>query len=478
MRHSRLAHHLTRGPTGLFHFRLIVPADLRAVVGRSVIKQSLGTRAPSVAIVWAQALAVGYASAFAAHRGRVVPKPPPIEDILRAVREGRSKDYTIQGSPGGGFSITANGAEDHAMALEAIGKIPDSWRQAAAAPTAVAAPAPNQRIPITLADAIRKYEETDGPGLIANTSDGRKRSCKSFVEKFGAKTDATSITRPMAAEWGGDLIRNGASRETARNYVSHVAQIYDFLKRTGFTDENPVKGVIVIKKKEKRARLAAGHTWEPFDTYQLGQIYKPENLVRARTAHVRWAALIGLYTGARVGEVAQLYLRDFIQADGVHCIHITSQSDGQTLKTVSSERLVPIHRDLVRLGLLDRVNALRKKGEERLFPEVKLDGKAGPGNAVSKGFAYYLGLIDIRPRNKNGRVGFHSLRKTVIQELQGAHLSDDRRRALTGHEGADDVHTAHYMRPWRPDELASFLSGLKWAKWLDFDALKPLLASE
>lgn len=38
----RLAHHLLRHASGVFHFRLIVPADLQVLLGRRVIKQSLG----------------------------------------------------------------------------------------------------------------------------------------------------------------------------------------------------------------------------------------------------------------------------------------------------------------------------------------------------------------------------------------------------------------------------------------------------
>lgn len=126
-----------------------------------------------------------------------------------------------------------------------------------------------------------------------------------------------------------------------------------------------------------------------------------------------------------------------------------------------------------------RVEVLRERGEERLFPGVRLDGKAGPGNSVSKGFAYYVGIVGIRKRHPNGRVGFHSLRKNVIQQLQGTRLSDDRRRALVGHEGQGiDVHRLHYMRPWRVEELTEFFEGLKWGEWLDFGGVESILVPE
>jgi hypothetical protein len=48
---------------------------------------------------------------------------------------------------------------------------------------------------------------------------------------------------------------------------------------------------------------------------------------------------------------------------------------------------VPIHPDLLQLGILDWVADQRRRGCTRLLPTVKLDGKSGKGNAISKGFS-------------------------------------------------------------------------------------------
>lgn len=344
MRHARLPHHLTRGPTGLFHFRLIVPADLRATVGRSVIKHSLRTRSPGLAVFWAQALALEYAGAFARYRGRAMDKPPSVEEILRAHREGRTQDYTVKVTARG-VSIAADGAEDHARALEAIGKIPDLWRNEAH-PAGTASPsAPFARaLPsLSLDDAGRDYFQMEQRSLRRNTKEARTRAFESFKRHFGGLVSVSTITRPAASDWAKELVQGGSSKATVRNYVSHVAQIFDHLIRTGRLTDNPVKGVVIMKLREKAARLASGYTWEAFDDHQLREIYKPENLKRARTEHVRWAALIGLYSGARVGEVAQLYLRDFSKVDGIDYVSITNVNEDQTLKTDSSKRMVPIH---------------------------------------------------------------------------------------------------------------------------------------
>lgn len=138
-------------------------------------------------------------------------------------------------------------------------------------------------------------------------------------------------------------------------------------------------------------------------------------------------------------------------------MRFTTDSDGQTVKTEASKRLVPLHPDLIELGLWGRVERLREAGEERLFPGMRVDSKAGTGNAISKGFGHYLKQLKIGPRRANGTVGFHSLRKTVIG---GALLSSD--------EGGRDVPVVRRTRRrssrprrrtciWSPPHAASAL---------------------
>lgn len=66
----RLAHHLLRHPSGVFHFRLVVPADLRQVFGKKIVKISLRTKDPSAAKAYAYALGARYAQDFAEARGK------------------------------------------------------------------------------------------------------------------------------------------------------------------------------------------------------------------------------------------------------------------------------------------------------------------------------------------------------------------------------------------------------------------------
>ena len=63
-----------------------------------------------------------------------------------------------------------------------------------------------------------------------------------------------------------------------------------------------------------------------------------------------WSVLIGLYTGLRLGEIAQLYPTDIKRSRDFWYLDLTE--DGQrSCKTEAGERQVPLHPMLVQLGL-------------------------------------------------------------------------------------------------------------------------------
>lgn len=483
----RMPSYLVRHASGVWHFRLVVPKRFRVAWGVSVIKRSLYTTHPGLARARSHALALRYAAAVAAAgAGKGMSKRwdgDAVNDVLASIKANTSfgggiKEWKLRLPNGFEIDTGGDSPEHHRQGLEALQQASALFAALPVAPPVVASPAGP-----TLAEAMKNYGEVEAKEMLPNTWEQRLRAFKSFAAAVGAGTRVGAITREMASRWADGLMRAGQSRSTAKNAVSHVAQLFDALKTKGHVaGENPVRGVVKDTKRERVRRLADGFAWEPFEPEQLKRIFDPVNFQRAGPEHIRWGMLIALYTGARVGEIAQLYCRDFVKRDGVKCILFRADSDGQRIKTGSSgERLVPIHPVLLRLGLWKRVEHIAQAQLQagcnlRLFPGMHIDSKAGKGNSISKGFTYYLGKLGIKSRRANGTVGMHSLRKTVIQALQGYKpLPEERRRALVGHEPGEDVHSTNYMRPWTAGELRAYERGLKWGEWLDIDGLIPLL---
>lgn len=128
-----------------------------------------------------------------------------------------------------------------------------------------------------------------------------------------------------------------------------------------------------------------------------------------------WLPLLMAYTGARREEVAQLLVTDIEQDEesGAWCIAIRPGL-GKSLKTASSRRRVPLHDDLLALGLLDYRNSIPAEG--RLFPKLK-PHKDGLGHAVGKTWDKYLqDEVKLQTTAKPAH-GFRHAFKTLCREV-------------------------------------------------------------
>lgn len=127
-----------------------------------------------------------------------------------------------------------------------------------------------------------------------------------------------------------------------------------------------------------------------------------------------WVPLMGLFTGARLEEICQLYVKDFEQTEaGVWYISIEPDED-KRLKNKTAKRKVPIHDALIRLGLLKRVEHLKMRGFERLFPDLKKSVKLDRySDAFSKWFTRFRRDTGIGIGDEEGKKTFHSFRHTL-----------------------------------------------------------------
>jgi integrase len=149
-----------------------------------------------------------------------------------------------------------------------------------------------------------------------------------------------------------------------------------------------------------------------------------------------WLPVMGMFTGARLGELAPLRLSDIAEdaGSGVTFISIVEDvEDGKSLKTASSRRMVPVHPELVRLGLLDFIaKEAGKRGKDAaLFPLLKPGANGGAGETWSKWFGRYIRANGITSRTSV----FHSFRHGFKDALRAAKVSEDINDALTGHSG-------------------------------------------
>lgn len=440
----------------MLHFRLRVPLQLQEVLGRRVIKRSLGTRDLRGAQLAAYTLAGRYLALFDQARRqlgmsevpttkRLLPEDDPASPLFIPPYRVERTQY--------GYALETDGSPaDHEQGMEALRQMMAAPLPAAPASAVVAPQGPQKRSGIALGEAVQKYLLTLDASLLPDKTRSQKRAAvNGFAKWKGLKSPAAEASRTDVSEWVQTLRAAQLATPTISNKCSYLKAFFAWAQNAGHfpPGDNPAAGQVVYGTREKRLRRKLG--FEPFSPDQLRIIYAADNLAKLKPA-IRWGALMGLYTGARVSEIGQLALDDFFEEDGVPCFRITAAGEGQSLKTDASERIVPIHPELVAKGLLEHVQSLREAGKSRLFPRTKVGSVNGAGNFLSAAFGRYIAGLGVKP--KVGKVGFHSLRKTVIQAMQTGGVSSEVRAQYVGHELSDEHHSS-YSRRYIATELAA-----------------------
>jgi integrase len=282
--------------------------------------------------------------------------------------------------------------------------------------------------------SMRALEELVGRDTSLGTVD--REMCRSvrgiladLPPSYRKRPDTRDLSLADAAAKARKLHLARIQPATLNAYLSKLSALFEFAVREGWIEHNPASRLLVsdaVSPAEKR---------DPFSPAQLQSIFSsspwlPEDRGAGGRPARFWVPLLGLFTGARVGELAQLHVGDVQERDGVSLIMIRS-GDGRRLKTANAVRSIPVHSELAKIGFLDFA---RSHGERkgRLFPEEQADGLGHYGRGVSDWFARLLKLLGFKER----RLTFHSLRHNFEDRLREADLHGTAIGAyLTGRAG-------------------------------------------
>jgi integrase len=203
-----------------------------------------------------------------------------------------------------------------------------------------------------------------------------------------------------------------------------VADFLAWAQRELHIPANPAVGMkIHVSKSHKRARQR-----DQFEIEELIKIFDAPVFRGARSDgawyapgvykirdHRFWLPLLGLFTGGRRGELCPLLLDDVVERDGVVCLRIHEHYDEKgeklsSLKNVESERVVPLHPELLKIGFKSFVEERRAAGKARLFdcPEFNKFDQFG------KWFSRLLTYAGV----KTSRNTYHSFRHTMEQAMR------------------------------------------------------------
>lgn len=473
----RIPHHMSRTSTGRWSFVQRVPVYLQAVLDCRLIKRTLRTKDLAQAHVRAVVLAAGYARLFAQLKDQRVAKLSKTDaDLLiaRLTSAENLQELTLNRTRAPDGTVTeqwqidnprdlklyrlmmeldaldAENARSHPLLVKAQ-SIPTP---AARGPTASAAEPAIETM--TLGKARDAFLATLKPSSLPKTFTIKKTAIEALVAFLGSNAKVHAITRSDLARWYQDMREKGASTPTLTNkqsYIGGKGGFFEWAMTSGHypRGDNPASGHVSYSQREKRSRKKLG--FKAYDRAQIQALFAPEALAKLSES-ARWASLLGLYTGARASEVGQLLVKDIFKEDGIPCIRVSDEGEHQKVKTEVSIRTVPLHPELLKMGFLEWIDEKRRAGQRRVFPAAKATAVNGQGNWITKAFSRHL--AEVGKGWEPAKRGFHSLRKTFIQELQGAGVVSELRAQIVGHE-LDDEHHSTYSRDFTAVEK---LSGL------------------
>lgn len=316
----------------------------------------------------------------------------------------------------------------------------------------------DQRLAVgpSLPAAVDEYLVYGRARWTVKTLKSRQRMLGYLVEHLGAETKLASVT-PADVRGFRDAIRRLRSnhhRSQDRSFAGKQTEceakriapktallIFEPAKAffawattvEGLIERNPAEAIRIGLPKKAKAQKSR----RPFQAEELKALFSSPVFGRCKSAHRRfqpgqlavrdayfWIPILGYYTGARLGEIVQLHVRDARLAGNVPHLAITDDGAGEPgsatakhIKSAAGIRNVPLHPHLLDLGFGEFVEQRRKLGKsKRLFHEIAFGSDGQASTVFSKWFRRLLNSAGL----KDPAVVFHSFRHNAEDAFRDA----------------------------------------------------------
>ncbi len=256
-------------------------------------------------------------------------------------------------------------------------------------------------------------------------------ACVTEFDTFMKSKSPLDYKRNDFREYSKFLEAKGNKSRTVGKKIGFISTILNYAVDEEKLPSNPASKVIKSKSgASKRTRIP--YSISDIQKILGSKIFTQGDRPKAGAGEaVVWLPLLGIVTGARLEELAQLLLEDVVTVEGIGSyVHITDCDDEQRLKTDESRRRIPLHRDLLNAGFLRYVKSLRDSGQTRLFPDLVKDSKGRWSGNWSKFWGRYarteIGITDKRKV-------YHSLRHSFKDLLRETECDGKVSDVLMGH---------------------------------------------
>ena len=248
---------------------------------------------------------------------------------------------------------------------------------------------------------------------------------------------------------------------TIQRHLSAMSALWEDAIEQGEATSNLFKGFKLPSSKrpqDQRAMWSSDKLGQLFASPIWRGCHSAERRTKSGKEIIRdhrfWLPLIAVFSGMRQEEICQLHLEDLRQESGIWVFDVNDKPPRQ-LKNRNAVRLVPVHRQLLAMGLIAYADGLRTAGKERLFPQLTSGGADDRfGHNFSKNFTYYRRQIGLYQPG----LDFHSFRHSATTFMAHAGVSVPIIDQLTGH--ATPGETARYTKGFRIEQLQQGINSI------------------
>jgi integrase len=273
---------------------------------------------------------------------------------------------------------------------------------------------------------------------IKKTQDTYLRIARQFFE-FRPKSIDLLLKKDISEFKNYLLVDLGKSNGNVFEILKKLRSLLGVAVENDILEYNPAESVRVTVNREKRQPFSHDDLQAIFKSAVFSESLRP---TEGRGEAAFWIPVLMALQGLRPRETAQGRVKD-VQAHTMFDLEGNQSSwpffrvtkdakDGLTVKNQPSERFVPIHPVVVKLGFLDYVQALRDANIYWLFPDITADKY---GNKAAKFGEWFNDYLRTTCSIVDDRKVLYSFRHTFKDLTRACGMPDELQRAIMGHAG-------------------------------------------
>lgn len=259
-----------------------------------------------------------------------------------------------------------------------------------------------------------------------------------FLDRKDVKL--SQVNRTMVTNFI-DYASKERATQTVRHYVANLGMLFDYASAR-YHDApqahlNPFRN--------HKLDTTQSESYQPFTNAEL------KLLLDSLEGELHDLAMMALYSGARLEELASLQVSNIIDIEGIKCLDI---KEGKNKNAI---RVIPIHSKII-----DIVNRLVKSNHSGyLFYRASISDRSDGKKSFWYSQAFTRARIKILGKNTKNKV-FHSFRHNFSTELDRKDVPEIRANQILGHEKGKSISYQVYSAGAEIKELKRLLERIEY----------------